>query len=118
MHKTPTACPLRWELECRKNSSPTNGHYQIASMRRNNGDAVSQHGGETIKAFVKWRAAMHVFLKSQAKRTDQVASMFRDSGGAARVFKARTAVCANEASGAKTLRRAEQARRCRPRHLP
>jgi hypothetical protein len=58
MHKTPTAYPLRWqrELECRKNSSSTNGHYQIASMRRNNGDAVSQHDGETINAFVRWRA--------------------------------------------------------------
>jgi hypothetical protein len=55
MHKILTACPLRWlwVLKMPKKSFLDEPRDMIASMRRNNGDAVFQHLEDDDKAFAE-----------------------------------------------------------------
>jgi hypothetical protein len=41
---------------------------QIALLRRNDGDVVSQHAQDVGKVFVGWRAAMHLLAKIHVMR--------------------------------------------------
>jgi hypothetical protein len=45
---------------------------KIAPMRRNNGDAVSQHAEDHDKAFVEWRSAMHLLPTITEECADDV----------------------------------------------
>jgi hypothetical protein len=69
----------------------------IASMRRNNGDAIFQHLEDDDKAFVEWRSAMHSVPTTTAECSDDVGHGPR-SGRRQRSFKVRTAAGANGAS--------------------
>jgi hypothetical protein len=71
MHKIPTACPLQQqrELRCQKEFFLDEWRQEIASLRRNNGDAVSQHDERDEKPFAEWRAAMQCIAKESCAST-------------------------------------------------